>query len=77
MMQTLFTNWHLMRWLRLVIGLIFAVQALYFMDPVPGFAGAFFLFQAATNSGCCGANGCALPVNEKKGKEEINFKEIN
>jgi len=77
MMQTLLTNWHLMRWLRLVLGVIFAVQALYYMDPVPGFFGAFFLFQAATNSGCCGGNACAIPVNEKSSKEDTNFKEIN
>lgn len=75
-MQTLLNNWHFMRWLRLVLGLFFMVQAVYFMDPIPGFAGAFFLFQALTNSGCCGVNSCATPVNNKSNPKEITFEEI-
>jgi hypothetical protein len=30
-----------------------------------GFVAVFFLFQALTNTGCCGVNGCALPTTNK------------
>lgn len=64
MKQLLFTNWHLMRWVRLAFGIFLIFQAIetrqwFFF----GFA-AFFLFQAIFNQGC-GANGCAVPTNNK------------
>ena len=71
--QILFTNWHFMRWLRLVLGGFIAVQAIQQHDLAPGLIGAFFLYQAITNTGCCGANGCA--VAPTKNKEHIKCKD--
>ncbi|HEY6063437.1 MAG TPA: hypothetical protein VIV35_07490 [Chitinophagaceae bacterium] len=62
--QVLFTGWHLMRWLRLGLGIFITVQAIQNHDPFSGFIAAFLLFQAVTNTGCCGVSGCAVPVSK-------------
>lgn len=76
--QTLFSGWHLMRWLRLVFGIFFMVQAIQMHDVMVGVIAAFFLVTAITNIGCCGAGRCAAPT--RKGKpastEEIMYEEI-
>ena len=68
MKQLFFTNWHLMRWLRLAFALFLFVQA-YTAHPWFFIAfGLFFLFQAIFNLGC-GPNGCAI-TNTKNFKNE-------
>lgn len=59
------SDWHLMRVVRLVIGMLIAVQAFQMQSPVIAFISAFILFQALTNTGCCGASACSV----KPGKE--------
>lgn len=59
--ETLFKNWNLMRWLRLALGIYVSVQAVETLSLFLGGVAAFFLFQAITNMGCNGTNGCALP----------------
>ena len=68
--QTLFTGWHFMRWLRLAFGMFFIIQGIQIHDALLGVVGSFFLFTALTNTGCCGAGGCATVV--KKGQKRIN-----
>lgn len=74
----LFSNWHLMRWLRLGMGTYGAIQAVQLHDTLTGLVAAFFLFQAITNTGCCGASGCATtPTQEPMhDAEEISFEEV-
>lgn len=76
--QTLFTNWNFMRWLRLGFGLFLATQAVQFHDAFAGLIATFFLFQAATNTGCCGAGGCAVPASDQSAikTQEVEFEEI-
>ena len=76
--QTLFTGWHFMRWLRLAFGIYVAYQAFVMHDNMLAFLSAFFLFQAVTNTGCCGAQGCAVPITKKESTkaEEVEFEEI-
>ncbi len=76
--QTLFRNWHFMRWLRLGLGIFIAVQAIKMQDPLSGLIAAVFLFQAITNTGCCGAGGCGIPNIKRKTDptEEAEFTEI-
>lgn len=76
--QTLFTGWHFMRWLRLVFGIFFIIQGIQSSDTLIGVVGAFFLLTAVTNTGCCGAGGCATPMQKKSTNEpeEITFEEI-
>lgn len=77
MIQTLLTNWHFMRWLRLGLGLMVAYQAIRFHDAMAGVIGAFFLLQAITNTGCCGAGGCAVPTTTAKNDNgEVEFEEV-
>lgn len=76
--QTLFTNWHFMRWLRLAFGIIFMVQAIEIHDIMIGAIAGFFLITAITNTGCCGSGSCATPTRKttKEGVEEISYEEI-
>lgn len=76
--QTLFTGWHFMRWLRLAFGIFFTVQGILVKDTLMGVLGAFFLFTAVTNTGCCGAGRCAAPIpkDTEGGIEEINYEEV-
>lgn len=68
MKQLLFTNWHSMRWIRLVIGLFFMQQAIQHREIVAGLVAAFFIFQSVFNTGC-GLNGCAVPTPKKRKNE--------
>jgi len=55
-------NWHLMRIVRLAIGIWLLLVAIQSHDWIPGVVSALFLFQAITNTGCCGNNGiCYQP----------------
>ena len=76
--QTLFSGWHLMRWLRLVFGIFFMVQAIQMHDVMVGVIAAFFLVTAITNIGCCGAGRCAASTRKVKpaSTEEIMYEEI-
>ena len=76
--QMLFTGWNFMRWLRLGFGSFIAIQAFQTHDPFAGFIAAFFLFQAVTNTGCCGAGGCAVPVSKtaENKAENVVFEEV-
>jgi hypothetical protein len=53
------------------------VQAVQIHDVLFGLFGTFFLYQALSNTGCCGVNGCAPSVNKSvSGTEEIEFTEV-
>lgn len=78
MKQTLLTGWHFMRFLRLGLGIYIAIQAVQTLSILSGVIAVFFIFQAVTNTGCCGANGCAVPIKKSSSDkiEEIEFEEI-
>ncbi len=60
-MKTLiFTNWHLMRWIRLAFALFLFGEAYATREWFFIVFGLFFMLQALFNWGC-GANGCAIP----------------
>jgi hypothetical protein len=60
MKHILFTNWHLMRIVRLVFAIFLFVQAYVTFEWFFIAFGLFFLIQALFNTGC-GANGCQIP----------------
>jgi hypothetical protein len=68
MKKLLFTNWHAMRWIGLIISFFFIQQAIQFQEFLLGFVAVFFLFQSIFNRGC-GLNGCKV-VPFKKSKNE-------
>jgi hypothetical protein len=76
--QTLFTGWYFMRWLRLIFGIFFLVQAIQTHDTLIRVIAGFFLFTSITNTGCCGAGSCATAFKKSINKkpEEITFEEI-
>ncbi len=75
---TLLYNWHFMRVLRLGLGIFIIIQAIKTHDAFSGLIAAFFLFQAVTNTGCCGSKGCSTsdPKNNSDKVENIEFEEI-
>ncbi len=76
--QTLFTGWHFMRWVRLVFGIFFLIQAIQVPDMLMGLAAGFFLVTAITNTGCCGGGTCANPVQryKKEEREVLQYEEL-
>lgn len=76
--QLLFSDWHFMRWLRLILGVFLGVQAFYTLDVLPGMIAIFLLGQAVTNTGCCGAQRCAVPVskNNPDSTDHVEFEEL-
>jgi hypothetical protein len=76
--QTLFTQWNLMRFIRLAAGLFLAVQALQLQDAIAGFISSILLLQTITNTGCCGVSGCEVPQKTKNisPSQEVDYEEI-
>lgn len=76
--KLLLSNWHFMRILRLGTGIFFAINAIKTHDSISGIISAFLLFQAITNTGCCGATGCSTPTAKKntENSKEIEYEEI-
>lgn len=73
----LINNWNVVRLIRLGLSIIIIVQAFQIRDALFGGLGAFFLYQALTNTGCCGVNGCAPTAQSKNNNSnEIEFTEI-
>lgn len=68
MKAIIFSNWHAMRWIRLLIAVFLLQQAIQYQEVMLGFMALFFFIQAIFNMGC-GPNGCAIP-NNKKNKNE-------
>ncbi len=77
-METLLTNWTLIRWIRLGLGLLISYQGIVNKDALSGMLGAFLLYQALANVGCCGVGGCDIlsKNNSKNQIEDIEFEEI-
>jgi hypothetical protein len=75
---TLLYNWHLMRVLRLGLGIICAVQAIQMHDFLSGGIAGVLLFQALSNKGCCGPAGCAAPFTATEADENapVHYEEI-
>jgi hypothetical protein len=67
-----------MRVLRLGLGIFISVQAVKTHDAFSGLIAAFFLFQAVTNTGCCGSQGCATPMSKDNSDkiEDVVYEEI-
>lgn len=56
--EKLMTNWHLMRMVRLGIGVMMLVVGIQNKDWPVGLFSLFFLYQAVADTGCCGTQGC-------------------
>ncbi|WP_395049943.1 hypothetical protein [Flavobacterium sp.] len=76
--ETLLTDWNFMRFLRLGLGIYIAIQAVETQSLLSGIVALFFIFQAITNTGCCGANVCAVPIKKSNSDtiEVVEYEEI-
>jgi hypothetical protein len=78
--QRLLTNWHLMRIIRLAIGVWLLVVGIQTHDWPVGLFSIFFLYQAVTDTGCCGTQGCytsaSKPAAKREGTEDIEYEEV-
>lgn len=73
-----FRSWNLVRWIRLLLGVLLIAQAVSNHDSLSGILGAFLLFQALSNTGCCGSRNCEMPVTQPTEQSESihEFQEI-
>ncbi len=77
MKQTIFTNWNLMRFLRLGIGIAILVQAVLARDVMFAFLGILFTAMPLFNVGCCGTSGCYVPPQKKSDTiKDVNYEEV-
>ena len=77
MKQVILSNWTLMRFLRLGIGIAILVQAVIAKDTLFVFAGILFTAMPVFNIGCCGTAGCAVPSKKEPGTtKDITYEEV-
>lgn len=76
--QRLFSNWHLMRIVRLILSVVLGVMAYQGKDAAMGGLALFFLITTITGVGCCGPQGCSIPDRRyREMMDESNKKELN
>ena len=77
MKAIIFSNWNIIRFLRLGIGLVILVQAVMAADILFGLIGLLFTGMAVFNASCCGAGSCAAPpAKNDNGSKEISYEEV-
>jgi hypothetical protein len=77
MKQILFSNWHLMRFIRLGLGIAIIVQAIANRDTLFIFFGTAFTAMAIFNYGCCGISGCYAPIKKQDNTNtQISYEEV-
>jgi len=67
-MKKILTGWHLMRVIRLLMGIVAIGQAIVTKEWILGLAGGFLLYMALANLGCYCVNSCSVQppdVNRK------------
>jgi hypothetical protein len=76
--ETLLSDWNFMRILRLGLGIYISVQAVETQSMISMIFAVFLLFQAITNTGCCGSNGCSVSIkkNNSDKTEKIEYDEV-
>jgi len=76
--HTLLNNWHLMRLIRLGLGLFVGYNAWQESSGLVGLLAGVLIFQALSNTGCCGSGGCNLPAKPARQDqlEKIVYTEV-
>lgn len=70
------SDWNFMRVFRLGLGLLVLVQSFVIGDYLFSAFGLFFVFQAVTNTGCCGASGCQIDQSNDSGSKTIVYEKV-
>jgi hypothetical protein len=77
MKQTILSNWTLMRFLRLAMGIAILAQSVIAKDMLFAFAGIVFTAMPVFNVGCCGTAGCAAPLKKNQDTtKDIIYEEV-
>jgi len=63
--QRIMSNWHSARIIRLVIGVCMLAWSIQMLDWTIGLLSLLFMWMALSNTGCCGAQGCAIPYEQE------------
>ncbi len=75
--QSLFTGWNFIRWLRLIMGIAIAFQAIETKDMFVGIIAVLLIYQAIANAGWCGVNNCTVPSTKNNNQlQEPEYKEL-
>lgn len=64
-----------MRWVALFAGVLFVGMGALYADMISALLGGFFLFQAATNTGCLCGN-CAVPAQATSESGSSNIDDV-
>jgi len=67
--QRLFSNWHLMRIVRLILSVGLLVMAFQGKDAAMGSLALFFLITTIAGVGRCGPQGCSIPERRFRNDE--------
>lgn len=77
MKHTILSNWSIIRFLRLGMGIAILVQAVIAKDILFAIAGLVFTAMPVFNIGCCGTQGCYVPADKDQDKaKEITYEEV-
>jgi hypothetical protein len=80
-MKTLASNWNLFRVIRLLLGIAVIVKGAAGGEVVFAIAGGLVALMALANIGCCGSNGCAVPISSQKvagtKQNDITYEEVD
>ena len=64
-LSSVIASWNFMRVLRLTMGIFMMIEAWRSLSWAPALLGGILLFQAYSNTGCCGSGNCAVPPSGK------------
>ncbi len=77
MRKMIFSNWTIIRFLRLAMGIAIIVQAFMARDMLFGFLGMLLTAMPLFNMGCCSTQGCYMPpVKDTEKTTEIIYEEV-
>ena len=77
MKSGILSNWNLMRFVRLALGVAIIIQSVMAKDWVLGIMGVLFTSMPVFNIGCCGVGGCATPVKkDTQHTKDITYEEV-
>lgn len=79
-MKTLANNWNLFRVIRLLLGIVVVVKGVTDGEAVFAVAGGLVALMALANIGCCGSNGCAVPISQTTATTkqiDITYEEVD
>ena len=78
MKSGILSNWNLMRFVRLALGVAIIIQSVMAKDWVLGIIGVLFTSMPVFNIGCCSTQGCSTPSNNgnKENTKDISYEEV-